>query len=88
MNEDNLIDKAILYANGKVPRRVIKDCLTKRNKLLAVMPKGNEKLINEYEEAVLKQAAVFYEEAMHYLASLHNVVDSDVLQSVFSLCTV
>lgn len=85
MNEDELIDKALLYANNKVPRKLIADCLLKRNNLL-VMSKANEKYINEYEEAILKQAAVFYEEAMHYLVDVNDLADSKVLQGVFSLC--
>lgn len=84
-NEDNLIDKAILFANDKIPFELTENIMDKRNKLLSVMPKGNEKAINEYGEAILKESAQLYEEAMHYLISLHNLADSDVLQELFAI---
>lgn len=66
INEDEFIDRAIEYANDKIPRELIKDCAIKRSNLELIM-EGNEKFINEYADAILKQSAEFYEKAMHYL---------------------
>ncbi len=86
MNKEQLVDEALDYASDKVSRAGTACYRQKKNNLLAVLPKGGERILAEVEEAMYSQADEFYRKAMYYLADLCELSGSDVLHGLIGVC--